>query len=239
MDVRIVSHASYAAACADTFLELIRGFASPVVGLATGNSPIPLYDELRARAYDGRVELSAVRPFAIDEYGGRRSHHCSNHSFFERYWSSIPGAQPVEQFDPEAAELSVDCARLAVELEKAGGLDVVVLGIGVNGHLAFNEPGTPRDAPARAARLAAETQEQARVCWQDETPTWGLTLGPRELLAARRALLVANGRAKAAIVARALTGPVVADCPASFLQEHSDLTVVLEEAAAATLMRPR
>jgi glucosamine-6-phosphate deaminase len=239
MDLRAVRHGSYAAACADAFLEGTRGFSQPVVGLATGNSPIPLYDELRARAYDGRADLSAARPFAIDEYGGRRGHHCSNHSFFERYWDSIPGAPPVEQFNTGAAELSVECARVAVALEKAGGLDMVVLGIGVNGHLAFNEPGTPHDAPARVARLAPETQERARVCWQDETPTYGLTLGLRELLGARKVLLVANGRAKAAILARAFNGAVGSDCPASFLQEHPDLTVVADEAAAGELMRPR
>ncbi len=238
MDLRIVRHDMYAGACAAAFLEAISGFARPVVGLATGNSPIPLYDELRQRVYDSRADLSAVRPFAIDEYGGKRGHHCSNNSFFERYWASIPGVRPVEQFNPEAQELSVECARFAVTLEKAGGLDVVVLGIGMNGHLAFNEPGTSRDAPARAARLTPETQEGARVCWQDDTPRYGLTLGLRELLAAHKTLLVANGRRKSAILARALQGAVGAECPASFLQEHPDLTVIVDDAAGRELSRP-
>ncbi|MEX1103153.1 MAG: glucosamine-6-phosphate deaminase [Dehalococcoidia bacterium] len=237
MDLRIVRHDMFAGACADAFLEVIDGFARPVVGLATGNSPIPLYDELRQRVYGMRVDLSAVRPFAIDEYGGRRDHHCSNHSFFERYWASIPGVEPVHEFNSEAQELAVECASFAVALEKAGGLDVVVLGIGANGHLAFNEPGTARDAPARVARLAPETMESARVCWQDETPAHGLTLGLRELLSARKALLLANGSRKAAIVARALRGEVGLDCPASFLQKHPGLTVVLDEAAARELSR--
>ncbi len=239
MDIRIVRHDNFAAACADAFLDRIAGVERPVVGLATGSSPIPLYDELRMRVYDGRADLSTVHPFAIDEYGGRRDHHCSNHSFFERYWASIPGVSTVEQFDPEAEEPSVECARLAVALEKAGGFDLVVLGIGINGHLGFNEPGTPREAPARVAPLAPETQERARVCWQDDTPAHGLTFGLRELLAARRALLVANGKAKSAVVARALRGPVSPDCPASFLQQHPDLTVVLDDAAARDVSRPR
>lgn len=237
MDLRIVRHDMYAGACADAFLGLASGYGRPVVGLATGNSPIPLYDELRQRVYDRRADLSTVRGFAIDEYGSARDHHCSNHSFFERYWGSIPGVQPVEEFNPGAQELSVECARFAVAPENAGGLDLVVLGIGRNGHLAFNEPDTARDAPARVTRLAQETMGSARVCWQEETPTYGLTLGLRELLAARNVLLVANGRGKAAILARALRGAVDAGCPASYLQEHPDLTVVLDDAAGRELSR--
>jgi glucosamine-6-phosphate deaminase len=237
MEVRVVRHDTYAADCADAFIEATSAFSSPVVGLASGNSPIPMYDELRQRVYDRRVDLSAVQPFAIDEYGGKRDHHCSNHAFFDRYWTSIPGVRPVQRFNPEVAELAVECARLAVALERAGGLDVVVLGLGMNGHLGFNEPGTRRDAPARVTPLTPETQERARVCWQDETPTYGLTLGLRELLGARKVLLVANGSRKSAIVARALRGEVGPDCPASFLQEHPEVIVVLDEAAAREFNR--
>jgi glucosamine-6-phosphate deaminase len=239
MDLRVVTHASYGAASADAFLDLVARFQLPAAGLATGNSPIPLYDEVRQRVYDHRADVSAVRPFAIDEYGGRRDHHCSNHAFFERYWHPIPNAQRVEEFDPGAAEPAVEAARFAVALEKAGGLDIAVLGIGMNGHLAFNEPGTRRDAPARVTPLAPETREAARVCWQEQTPTWGLTLGLRELLAARSVLLLVSGRSKAAILARALAGDVGPDCPASFLQQHPDVTVVADEAAVRDLSRLR
>lgn len=237
MKLRVVTHTEYAVACAGAFLEVLGPFPDPVVGLATGNSPVPLYDELRQRVYEGRADLSRVRPFAIDEYGARRDHHCSNHSFFEQYWSSIPGVQPVHEFNPGAPELAVECARFAVQLEKAGGLDVAVLGIGPNGHLAFNEPGARRDAPARVTPLAPETRDRARVCWQEDTPSYGLTLGLREILGARTTLLLAHGREKSAILARALHGSVSPDCPASFLQEHPRLTVVLDEAAARDVSR--
>jgi glucosamine-6-phosphate deaminase len=121
METRVVRRDMYAAACADAFLDAIAVVSQPVVGLATGNSPIPLYDELRQRVYDRSADLADVRPFAIDEYGGERAHHCSNHSFFERYWTSIPGVQPVQEFRPEVEQLAVECARFAVALEKAGG----------------------------------------------------------------------------------------------------------------------
>lgn len=238
MDLRVVPHRSFAEATADAFLELVEAVDGPAVGLATGNSPIPMYDELRQRVYDAKADLSRVRPFAIDEYGGDRGHNCSNHDFFARYWASIPGVRAVEEFNPSVPELAVECARFAVALERAGGLDLAVLGLGINGHLAFNEPGSRKDSPARVAPLAPETRESARVCWQDETPSYGLTLGLRELLAARRVLLVVNGRHKAGIAEAALRGPVGSACPASFLQEHPHVTAVLDDAAGRLLMRP-
>ena len=238
MDLRVVPHRMYAETAADAFLSLLDAFAAPVVGLATGNSPIPMYDELRQRVYDRNADLSRVRPFAIDEYGGDREHHCSNHAFFARYWGSIPGTQAVHEFNPAVPELAVECARFAVELERAGGLDLVVLGLGLNGHIAFNEPGSRAESPARVTPLAAETRERARVCWQDDTPSYGLTLGLREILAARRALLLVHGRHKAAIAFTALRGPVDPACPASFLQGHPALTVIADDSAGRMLMRP-
>ncbi len=235
MELSVVPNGMFGAAAADAFLTLTSGFDQPVVGLATGNSPIPMYDDLRLRVYDGDADLSRVRPFAVDEYGGARQHHCSNHSFFARYWAPIPRVRPVHEFDPSVPELAVECARFAVELERAGGLDVAVLGLGLNGHLAFNEPGSRADSPARVVPLAPQTRASARVCWQDDTPSYGLTLGLRELLAARRVLLLVNGPHKAEIVAAALHGPVDAICPASFLQEHPALTVVANGSAGRLL----
>ena len=117
-------------------------------------------------------------------------------------------------------------------MDAAGGLDIAVLGIGVNGHLAFNEPGASRDGRAAAVPLTPATIERSRPCWADEAPRWGLTLGLGELLAARRVLLLANGAHKASILAQALCGPVSADCPASWLQEHPHAVVIADAAAA-------
>ena len=112
---------------------------------------------------------------------------------------------------------------------------MVVLGIGINGHLAFNEPGSAADSPARLVRLEAATRLSAEAAFGQEPPAEGLTLGLGELLAARRVVLLASGERKAAIVARALSGAVDAACPASFLQLHRAVTVVLDSAAAGIL----
>jgi len=234
LDLRIVPGSEFGASATEAFLEALAGFPEPVVGLATGNTPLPLYAALRAAVEAGRASVAHVRPFAVDEYDGPGEDPCSNRTFFARWWEAISGAGPIEQF-VTGGEPAAEVARFAARLWEAGGLDVAVLGIGVNGHLAFNEPGSGRDARATHAALTEATRTSARECWGEATPTHGYTLGLRELLGARRVLLLASGRTKADIVARALEGPVGPACPASFVREHPAATVVLDEAAASAL----
>lgn len=220
--------------CLNVLLAAARPLEQPVVGLATGQTPTALYEALREGATAGRIDVSRWRPFAIDEYVCRCDHGCANRAFFERYWDTIPGAAPVVQFEPEAADLMAEAQRFGRLLAEAGGLEVVVLGIGMNGHLAFNEPGSLRDTPARAVTLSPESRSSAARCFA-EVPTQGLTLGLAELLGARRVLLLANGGEKAGVVRRALEGPIGSACPASFVRDHPGATVVLDEAAASHL----
>jgi glucosamine-6-phosphate deaminase len=235
MSVRVVRADGFGGAVVAAFLEMTGEFVAPAVGLATGNTPVPFYTALRARVAAGAADVSAMRPFAIDEYVSDAGHPCSNRTFFARYWDAIPGARPVEQFDPAADDLDTEADRFARQLNEAGGLDVVVLGIGMNGHLAFNEPGTARERRAGCVTLTPATRESAAACWGASQPTLGLTLGLAEMLAARRLLLIANGAKKAAIVARALEGPAGPECPASFVREHPGATIVIDEGAAGEL----
>jgi len=219
---------------ATAILELLATFHTPVVGLPTGHTPVPVYAALHEMAGQRPGPLAITRAFAIDEYVCPRDDPAANRAFFAQHWSTIPGAPPVEQFDPEAPNLAVEAERVAALLARAGGLDLAVAGIGTNGHLAFNEPGTTADSTARVVELAPESRKAASA-FGPEPPHRGLTLGMRELLGARRVLLLANGRGKAAVIERALRGPVSNACPASFLQRHGALTVVLDTAAASGL----
>ena len=231
----VVESAEFGSASVAALLQAIEGVPSPVVGLPTGNTPVPLYVALQAAVRSGEVDISGWRPFAIDEYGGPRNHPCSNGKFFERYWEAIPGAGPVEQFDPEAADLVRECARMSGLLARAGGLDVAILGIGMNGHLAFNEPGSDRNSTVRRAELRESSRNSASACWGEETPAWGLTLGLRELLGARSVVVLANGAPKAQIVARALNDPQSPECPASMARSHQSSRWVLDTLAASML----
>ena len=233
IELRVVAESDFGAASLAAFLESLEGFESPAVGLATGNTPVALYAALRQAVVAGQASVAHIRPFAIDEYGGPRDHPCSNRAFFREHWETIPGAGPVAQFDPEAPGRDAEARRFGELLRRAGGLDVAILGIGVNGHLAFNEPGAEKGGTAAAVRLTATTIERSQPCWGAAAPDWGLTLGLSELLGARRVLLLANGAHKAHILRAAVRGPMSPECPASWLQEHGGVVVVADEAAGA------
>ena len=230
-----VPAAGFGRASAAVLLSRTTRFARPVIGLPTGSTPLGLYAELGELASRGGLDISLWRPFAIDEYMGPRQHPCSNYSYFARHWDGIPGAPAVQQFDPQSPDPEVEAASFAARLSAAGGLDIAVLGIGLNGHVAFNEPGSGADSSARPVRLHEESRRSAAACWGAGTPERGLTLGMAELLAARSVILLASGASKAGIIARALRGAVSPECPASFLQQHGDLVVVLDEQAASGL----
>lgn len=235
MNLRVVAPDAFGAAALVALLEAISGVPAPVLGLATGRTPVPLYAALREAVARGEARVDHVRAFAIDEYVGARAHPCANRAFFARHWLAIPGAPGVKQFDPEAPSLDAEVQRFSAVLERAGGLDVALLGVGMNGHLAFNEPGSARDSTARRVALSPDSRGAARGCWGERTPAEGLTLGLRDLLGARRVLLLANGEHKASIVARALSGVVSEHCPASFVQDHAATVVVLDAGAASGL----
>ena len=236
-ELRVVRAEDFGQACLRALREATAPVDSPVVGLPTGNTPVPLFEAIRAAVEAGSADVSSWRPFAIDEYGGPRDHLCSNRAFFRRYWDVIAGAKPVEQFNPEQADIDGDCARMAALLERAGGLDVALLGVGMNGHLAFNEPGSSLASSVRRVMLHEESRRSGAACWGEDVPDWGLTLGLRELLGAGRVVVMANGAAKASIVSAALGGRESPDVPASFARgEH--VTWVLDSAAAVDLRGP-
>ncbi len=231
----MVSTALFGEACLGALLQAVEGIERPVVGLPTGNTPVALYEALRKLVQSGGLDVSGWSPFAIDEYGGPKGHPCSNRSFFARYWDAMPGAPSVAQFDPEASNPTEETNQLSEALELAGGLDVSLLGIGLNGHLAFNEPGSDFDSGVRRVDLTPASIASGARCWGSESPMWGLTLGLRQLLGAPAVIVMANGPEKAGIVARAIRGAESPACPASFVRRVSRAVWVLDKGAAGAL----
>ena len=140
-------------------------------------------------------------------------------------------------FDVDDPSPDDACRRFDAAVAAAGGLDLVVLGLGRNGHVGVNEPGSAADSPTRKVALAAATQDAARRYGIDSPPTHGVTLGMAAILAAPEVWLLVSGGEKAAILARALEGPATEDVPASLLQHHAGLTVIADASAAAALRR--
>ena len=239
--MEVVVSADSATLAADAIEALVRRRPAAVLGLATGSSPLPAYRELVRRhdagtgpSYDG------VRCFLLDEYVGLPPGHPQTYreTIFRELTDALGIARDrvasPDPSDPEHAGPRYEEALLA-----AGGVDLQVLGIGGDGHLAFNEPGSSLASATRIKTLTERTRrDNARFFGPvDEVPRHVLTQGLGTILRARHLLLVATGAAKAEAVAAAVEGPVSASCPASVLQLHPHATVLLDDAAASRLER--
>jgi glucosamine-6-phosphate deaminase len=225
----------------DEFAHLIARKPAAVLGLATGSSPLPLYAELERRV-DAGLDLRAVSGFALDEYVGiPLDHPQSYHEVIRTQVTGPLGLDPARVHVPDglAADLAAACADYERAIAAAGGVDIQILGIGGNGHIGFNEPGSPLDSRTRVVTLAERTRsDNARFFDSiDQVPTRSVTQGIGTILQARHLLLLAQGERKAAAVAAAVEGPVTPDHPASALQLHDHVTLLLDTAAASQLTR--
>lgn len=209
-----------------------------VLGLATGSSPLPVYAELLRRQRNAEVSFDGVRGFTLDEYIGLpRRHPQSYHSVIRRELTD-PAGFPVDGPDGEAGDIPAEAARYEAAIAEAGGIDVQLLGIGTDGHIGFNEPGSSLASRTRVKTLTPQTRaDNARFfASPDEVPVHVLTQGLGTILEARHLVMIATGAGKADAVAAAVEGPVSASCPASVLQLHPHVTVVVDEEAAARLV---
>lgn len=240
MEVVIVRSLEQAGELAGDQVErLVRRRPDAVLGLATGSSPLPLYRALRGRVEQG-LDLRAVRGFALDEYVGLAPDDPRSYAATVRRDVTQPlGLDPALVRVPDGA--AADLEQAAIEYEEAitaaGGIDLQVLGIGTDGHLGFNEPGSSLGSRTRVKTLTPQTREDnARFfAHPDDVPHHCLTQGLATILEARALVLFAAGEAKAAAVAAAVEGGVTSFCPASVLQLHPRVTTYVDEAAAGRL----
>jgi glucosamine-6-phosphate deaminase len=225
---------------ADAIEFLLRSKQAPVLGLATGSSPLPVYAELVRRHREGRVSFAHARAFLLDEYVGLDpSRPQSYRRFIDDHIGGLVdfADDAVAGPDAMAEDLDAACAAYERAIREAGGVDLQLLGIGRDGHIGFNEPSSSLASRTRLKTLTMRTRaDNARFFDSpDEVPHHVLTQGIGTILEARHLVLVAIGAAKAEAIAKAVEGPVSARCPASALQLHPHATVVIDEAAASAL----
>jgi glucosamine-6-phosphate deaminase len=226
---------------ADAIDALVDRKPAAVLGLATGSSPLPIYDQLAARCDAGLVSFRQARGFTLDEYVGLPADHP------QRYRNVIDtafvtrvdfAAGAIQGPDGLAADIPAACAAYENAIREAGGVDLQILGIGTDGHIGFNEPGSSLASRTRIKTLTRQTRvDNARFFGDDvdSVPTHCLTQGLATIMAARHVILVATGRGKAEAVHHLVEGPVTAMWPASILQHHAHVTVLLDGAAARRL----
>lgn len=218
--------------------KLVRRRPDAAIGLAAGATPLAMYGLLTdpARCLD----LSRLSVFGLDEYLGLDAGHPAGCAFTLRHHFITPAAIPdgrVHLLDgATTGDLESHCAAHEAAIAAAGGLDLQILGLGVNGHIGFNEPGCGLAGRTRPVALRRSTRAtNAPIFAPAEVPPAALSMGIGTILAARRVLLLATGPSKAEAAAKMIEGPVSAMVPASALQLHPDAVVVLDEAAAARL----
>jgi glucosamine-6-phosphate deaminase len=241
MEVVIAPADELARLAADAVESLLRRKPDAVLGVATGSSPLKVYDELARRHADGGLSFARARAFMLDEYVGLPEDHP------ERYRNVIeteiasrvdfaPGA--VQGPDGLAEDLRAACAAYEDAIAAAGGVDLQLLGIGTDGHIAFNEPGSSLASRTRIKTLTEQTRaDNARFFGGvvEQVPQHCLTQGLGTIMEARHLVLLATGRNKAEAVHQLVEGPVSAMWPATIMQHHPHVTVLVDNAAASRL----
>ena len=216
-----------------------------VLGLPTGRTPIRLYHELGALYAKGQADFSRVTTFNLDEFLGIPPEHPGSYRAFmqEHLFSrvNVP-EQNSHLLNGVASDPLAECIRYERAIAAAGGLDLQLLGIGTNGHIGFNEPSRELTGSTHQVELKASTRRSNAALFggdEESVPREALSMGMATILRARRIILIATGKSKAACVERAVHGPITTRMPASFLQLHREIELVLDEAAASKLSRGR
>lgn len=226
---------------ADAIAALVQDRPAAVLGVATGSSPLAVYAELGRRVHAGTLSLSRCQAFMLDEYVGLPADHPERYrNVIERDLVAVTDLSSDRVHGPDGTATDLVAAASAYEsaIEAAGGVDLQLLGVGTDGHIAFNEPGSSLASRTRIKTLTDQTRrDNARFFGDDveAVPRHCLTQGIATIMDARHLVLLATGRAKAEAVHQVVEGPVTAMWPGSIVQLHPHVTVVVDEAAASRL----
>lgn len=241
MEVVIGAPDALARLAADAVQRLLEGTPRPVLGLATGSSPLAVYDELARRHAEAGLSFAHARGFLLDEYVGLPAGHPEGYrAVIERELVSRVDLDPAAVRGPDgsADDVPAACAAYERAIVEAGGVDLQLLGIGTDGHVGFNEPGSSLASRTRIKTLTRQTRvDNARFFGGDveAVPTHCLTQGLATIMSARHLVLLATGRGKAEAVHQLVEGAVSALWPGTVLQLHPRVTVLVDDAAAGRL----
>lgn len=233
------SAAQIGSAAGEMFVQAVLQKPDAVLGLATGATPLPTYAYMIEAYTGGKVSFKDVSTFNLDEYCDLpKTHKNSYYSFmFENLFSKIDiNPDNVHFLNGNAPDAEAESARYTAEIEQAGGIDIQFLGIGRNGHIAFNEPSDRFTNNAFKIKLTESTIEANSIYFDDvPMPRYAMTMGIGSVMRARKIVLVATGKSKAEAVHAMILGDIDPHCPATILKAHPDCTVLLDADAASLL----
>lgn len=225
---------SYEDACvfaADIFASQLQKKPASVLGLATGSTPLGVYDKLASYFTAGKTDFSSAFTINLDEYCGLKSDHPQSYHFYmKKNLFSRVNLKPENTFLPDgnATDLLMECKRYDKLIDTLGGIDLQLLGIGLNGHIAFNEPDSVFRENTHVVKLSDSTVKANSRFFtsENQVPSHAITMGIGQIMSARHIVIMACGKAKVSILMKALSSPVTPLLPASVLQLHPDLTVI-------------
>ncbi len=227
------------AAVARIFVDEVKNNPNCVLGLATGASPIPTYDNIKKLHIEESVSFKGVKTYNLDEYcdlpkADKNSYYTFMH---EQLFNGLDILEENVHFlDGNAADCDAECKRYDNEINEAGGIDIQLLGIGNNAHIGFNEPAESFTDGSFKVKLTDSTIEANKIYFDENPmPHYALTMGVKQIMAAKKIILIATGPKKAEAIKNMVKGEVTPLVPASVLQEHDDVLIFLDEAAASLL----
>lgn len=238
--VVVPDYAAMSRAAADIVSATITRKPGTAISVPTGSTPVGMFEELIARVERGEITFDQTQLFCLDEYVGVTGDDPNSLTGWLKKTflikSRIPAAN-VHTLPSTATDLSAAATSYEADINAAGGLELAVLGLGGNGHIAYNEPGSAGDSRTRVLDLTPESIEQARGYFEGrDVPTKAISVGVGTLLEARNIVLIVSGASKADVLKASLHGPQTADVPASFLQRAFDKVTVIADEAAARLL---
>ena len=220
---------------ADEFVKQVNAKPNSVLGLATGTSPLKVYADMIKANKEGKVSFKDCATFNLDEYIGLEGTHNQSYRYFmnDNLFNHIDIDKARTHVLKGVGDYEAYMRQYDDEIASFGGIDLQILGIGSDGHIAFNEPGTPFDSLTHIAELTESTIKDKSRLFNDisEVPTKAVTMGLKSIMNARKIVLIATGKNKAKAIYNLLKGPKTEEVPCSILQDHPDCTIYCDEEA--------
>lgn len=211
-----------------------------VLGLATGDTPLGMYKELIDLYKRKEIDFTEVKSFNLDEYIGLSQNNNQSYNFYmkDNFFKYINiKTENVNIPRGTVEDIEKECSHYEKKIKESGGIDIQVLGIGVNGHIGFNEPDINFEAETHMVRLDEKTIESNSRFFNciEEVPTTAISMGIKTIMHSKKVVLLASGESKAEAIYKTVNGKITPDLPASVLQLHNDATLILDKAAASKL----
>ncbi|QHX35690.1 glucosamine-6-phosphate deaminase [Spiroplasma sp. TIUS-1] len=223
----------------EIILDLVINKDKPVLGLATGSTPISTYNQIIERTKNEKIDWSNVITFNLDEYKGLKSTDEQSYDYFMRkqLFDHINIKKENTNIPSGAIQTNEEANQYDELIASKGGIDLQLLGLGVNGHVGFNEPPCDFDSLTSIVNLVESTIESNKRFFakKEDVPTQAISMGMKSIMSAKKILLIALGESKAEAIAELVNGKVDPSWPCTLLQNHKDVTIIIDEKAASKL----